>query len=161
VKCRHFVMPLAATLLLGCPSAYDQTFNQELGRLNQQERSRQERADRARAEARQYHAVVYFSVGSSMISEDGYRELQWFVDKIRPFPEAYVDVKGYADATGGEQINQNLSLERANNVASFLVQQGIPPEQMAPAGFSSNFPDEPNETAKGRSRNRRAEVGVR
>ena len=146
---------------LGCASAYDQTYNQEMGRLHNQERARQQQEEAARAEARQYVAVVYFNVGSSMIHEEGYRELLWFVDKIRPYPQAYIDVKGYADSTGSEQFNQELSGQRAKNVASFLAQQGIPFEQIDPAGFSSNFPEQPNESAHGRSRNRRAEVRVR
>jgi outer membrane protein OmpA-like peptidoglycan-associated protein len=46
-------------------------------------------------------------------------------------------------------------------VAGFLAQQGIPYDHIFPAGFSSNFPEEPNETAQGRNRNRRVEVRVR
>jgi outer membrane protein OmpA-like peptidoglycan-associated protein len=115
----------------------------------------------ARAEAQQYVAVVYFNVGSSMIHEEGYHELLWFVDKIRPYPQVYIDVKGYADSTGSEQFNQPLSEQRAQNVANFLAQQGIPLDHIDPAGFSSNFPEEPNESSHGRSRNRRVEVRVR
>ncbi len=152
---------VAALCLLGCASAYDQTYDQEMGRLHAQERARQEREAAARAEAQQYVAVVYFNVGSSMIHEEGYRELLWFVDKIRAFPQAHIDVKGYADSTGPEQLNQELSGQRSKNVANFLAQQGIPFEQIDPAGFSSNFPEEPNESAHGRSRNRRVEVRVR
>jgi adhesin transport system outer membrane protein len=115
-----------------------------------------------RAEAQNYVAVVYFSVGSSMIQEEGYHELLWFVDKIGPYRnQARVDVKGYADSSGHEQFNQELSNQRAKNVADFLAQQGLPYDHIYPAGFSSNFPDEPNESAQGRSRNRRVEVRVR
>jgi outer membrane protein OmpA-like peptidoglycan-associated protein len=155
----------AAILMLGCQSGYQRTYDEELGRLEAEQALRDQAEAEARAqaqiEARKYVAVVYFDVGKSMISEDGYRELQWFVEKMQPYPTIEVDVKGYADATGTEQGNQELSEQRANNVASFLIQQGIPPAQIAPAGFSSNFPDEPNETAKGRSRNRRVEVRAR
>ncbi len=158
----ELITPIAVALcLMGCASAYDQTYNQEMGRLHSQERARQQQEEAARAEARKYVAVVYFNVGSSMIHEEGYRELLWFVDKIRPYPQAYVDVKGYADSTGSEQLNQELSGERAKNVANFLAQQGIPFDHIDPAGFSSNFPEEPNQSAHGRSRNRRAEVRIR
>ncbi len=156
------IVSLLATLCgLGCASAYQQTYDQELGRLETQERQRQQMEAAARAEARQYVAVVYFHVGSTVIQEEGYRELLWLVDQIRSYPQALVDVKGYADATGPEQFNQELSEDRAKNVASFLAQQGIAYEQIYPAGFASNFPDETNNNAKGRSRNRRVEVQVR
>ena len=151
-----------ALCFLGCASAYDQTYDQELGRLRSQERQRQDMEAANRAEAQKFVAVVYFSVGSSMIQEEGYHELLWFSDKIAPFRnQAQVDVKGYADSSGHEQFNQELSSERAKNVAGFLAQQGIPYDHIFPAGFSSNFPEEPNETAQGRNRNRRVEVRVR
>lgn len=162
------VKPVIAPLLLivlwflGCASAYDQTYDQELGRLRNQERQRQDVEAANRAEAQSYVAVVYFSVGSSMIQEEGYHELLWFSDKIAPYRnQALVDVKGYADSSGHEQFNQELSNQRAKNVANFLAQQGIPYDHIYPAGFSSNFPEEPNESAQGRNRNRRVEVRIR
>lgn len=149
-------------VFLGCPSAYDQTYDRELGRLRNQERQRQDAEAAHRAEAQKYVATVYFSVGSSMIQEEGYRELLWFADRIAPYRNrAQIDVKGYADSTGHEQFNQELSNERARNVANFLAQQGIPYDHIFPVGFSSNFPEEPNESAAGRNRNRRVEVRAR
>jgi OOP family OmpA-OmpF porin len=162
VRPKIFSPLVFALCFLGCASAYDQTYDQELGRLRSQERQRQDMEAANRAEAQKFVAVVYFSVGSSMIQEEGYHELLWFSDKIAPFRnQAQVDVKGYADSSGHEQFNQELSSERAKNVAGFLAQQGIPYDHIFPAGFSSNFPEEPNETAQGRNRNRRVEVRVR
>ena len=164
---RTAVMALAALLCgMGCSSAYQKTYDEELARLEAQEAQRQaaeQEAARAAAcgEVKSYAAVVYFEVGSSMIHEDGYRELRWFADKFGMCREAQVDVKGYADSMGHEQLNQQLSTQRANAVTDFLVQQGVPRPQIAPAGFSSNFPERTNDTDHGRSRNRRAEVSVR
>jgi outer membrane protein OmpA-like peptidoglycan-associated protein len=157
------ISPLVLALcLFGCASAYDQTYDQELGQLRNQERQRQDAEAANRADAQRFVAVVYFSVGSSMIQEEGYHELLWFADKIAPYRnQAQIDVKGYADSSGHEQFNQELSNQRAKNVANFLAQQGIPYDHIFPAGFSSNFPDEPNESAQGRNRNRRVEVRVR
>jgi len=155
--------PLVFTLcFLGCASAYDQTYDRGLGRLRNQERQRQSAEAANLAEARKYVAVVYFSVGSSMIQEEGYRELLWFTDKIAPYRnQARIDVKGYADASGSEPLNQELSDQRARNVADFLAQQGIPYDHLFPVGFSSSSPVEPNQSARGRNRNRRVEVRVR
>jgi outer membrane protein OmpA-like peptidoglycan-associated protein len=162
VNPRIFSLFVLVFVFLGCPSAYDQTYDQELGRLRNQERQRQAAEAANRAEAQKYVAVVYFSVGSSMIQEEGYHELLWFADRIAPYRNrAQIDVKGYADSTGHEQFNQDLSNQRARNVADFLAQQGIPYDHIFPVGFSSNFPEEPNESAAGRSRNRRVEVRVR
>jgi outer membrane protein OmpA-like peptidoglycan-associated protein len=148
--------------LLGCASAYDQTYDRELGRLRNQERQRQAAEAANLAEARKYVAVIYFSVGSSMIQEEGYRELLWFTGQIAPYRNRVrIDVKGYADASGHESLNRELSNQRATNVADFLAQQGIPYDHIFPAGFSSSAPEESNDSARGRSRNRRVEVRIR
>ena len=156
-------LPIPVLCFLGCASAYEQTYDRELGQLRNQERQRQQEMQAAnRAEAQSFVAVVYFGVGSSMIQEEGYRELLWFLDKIAPYRnEAYIDVKGYADSSGQEPFNQELSNQRARNVADFLVQQGIPDDHIDSVGFTSNFPEETNESARGRSRNRRVEVRAR
>ena len=151
-----------ALCFFGCASAYDQTYDRELGRLRNQERQRQAAEAANLAEARKYVAVVYFGVGSSTIQEEGYRELLWFTDMIAPYRNrVQIDVKGYADSSGHEQFNQELSNQRAQNVANFLAQQGIPYDHIFPAGFSSSAPEESNESARGRDRNRRVEVRVR
>jgi outer membrane protein OmpA-like peptidoglycan-associated protein len=74
---------------------------------------------------------------------------------------AGIHVRGFADATGGDAINQKLSQERAQNVADYLLSKGIPRERLAPLGFSSEFPAADNQTAQGRRNNRRVEVTVR
>ena len=156
----------------GCGSAYQQTYDNEMRRLEADEAARQRQAQEeaarrtaaaaadAAAEVKKYVAVVYFDTGSSMIHEDGYRELLWFVDKLQIDPTARVEIKGFADSTGFEGHNQLLSEQRADNVMRFLVQKGIAADRITSAGYSSNFPDEPNDTAKGRSRNRRVDVRV-
>jgi OOP family OmpA-OmpF porin len=172
---RGLVLALAACALaapLGCGSAYQATNDQELRNLEadeaaRQKQAQQEAAERAAADSaaaaqdvKRYHAAVYFNVGSSMVYEDGYRELLWFIDKLKINPSAPVEIKGYADSSGFEGHNQLLSEQRADNVKRFLIQHGISEGRITTAGYSSNFPDEPNDTAKGRSRNRRVEVRV-
>ena len=147
---------LTATALLACtiPSAYDQTYERESTRLESQARS-------DHAEASSYAAVVYFETGSAVVTEEGLKELSWFVGKLRPYPKAIVEVRGFADATGGDVLNQGLSEKRAGNVASQLVMLGMGKDQVVTSGFASEIPAASNETAKGRKSNRRVEVTVR
>jgi len=148
-------------LLLGCASAYDSTYERETERLQAEQQMRDEQERAAHAEARKYAAVIYFEVGSAVIKEEGYQELTWFVEKIRPYPKAIVQVQGFADSTGGDALNQKLSEERAGAVARYLTSQGISPSQIALQGFSSEFPAASNQEVKGRRNNRRVEVTVR
>ncbi len=154
---------LFAVLLcaIGCASAYDSTYEQETQALEQQERARQAQEQAAHAEARKYAAVVYFDVGAAVIKEDGYRELRWFVEQMRPYPQAIIQVQGFADSTGQDSLNQKLSEERSASVARYLASEGIDPSRIVTQGFASEFAAKPNVTAEGRQRNRRVEVTVR
>jgi outer membrane protein OmpA-like peptidoglycan-associated protein len=154
---------LFAALLfaIGCASAYDETYARETQKLEQEEQARQAEETAAHAEARKYAAVVYFDVNSAVIKEEGYRELLWFVKQMQPYPQAIIQVQGFADATGTESLNQKLSEQRSASVARYLSSEGIDPSRIRTEGFASEFAARPNVTAEGRQRNRRVEVTVR
>jgi outer membrane protein OmpA-like peptidoglycan-associated protein len=150
------------TVLLGCASTYDQAYQDETQRLEEAARQEQARETARHGEASsKYAAVVYFDLGSAALSEDGMRELRWFRDQMQPYPEAHFEVQGFADITGSESTNRELSQERAANVARYLASEGMTPSHIHVIGLSTDFPAESNESAKGRSRNRRVEVTVR
>jgi outer membrane protein OmpA-like peptidoglycan-associated protein len=151
----------ASLMLQGCPSAYQRTYEQTTQRLEMQQQAAQAEAEAAHAQAQKYAAVIYFAVGSSVISEDGQRELRWFVQQMQPYPQAMIQVQGFADSTGNEASNQGLSMARAEAVASYLNSQGIAPPRMVVQGFGEQYAAASNETTKGRRNNRRVEVTVR
>jgi outer membrane protein OmpA-like peptidoglycan-associated protein len=154
---------LGATLglVLGCPSAYQKTYERETARLETEQRAADAQAAARHAEASRYAAVVYFDVGSAVIGTDGERELRWFVGKMQPYPEAVILVQGFADVTGDEAKNKTLSDDRARAVASYLGAQGIGPSRLVTEGYGTESAAASNATAKGRQRNRRVEVTVR
>ena len=145
---------VAASLALGCPSAYDRTYEAEVNRLDAQHQVN-------RQEALKYVAVVLFAVGSSEIDEAGFKELDWFLQKIAPYGNLDVGVMGYADSTGSEAHNLPLSDERARAVQDYLIARGIPAGRISIGGFGSSDPARENTTSRGRRQNRRAEVRVR
>jgi outer membrane protein OmpA-like peptidoglycan-associated protein len=73
-----------------------------------------------------------------------------------------VQVKGYCDSRGSAAMNQQLSMERAQEVVAFLLQQGNVPltQIVAPGAMGENDPVAANETKEGRAENRRVEVKV-
>jgi outer membrane protein OmpA-like peptidoglycan-associated protein len=154
---------LAALAAPGCESfsAYDETYAQESERLEGIQAA-QDEAERARhEEARRYAAIVYFDVGSATISSEGLSELGWLVGQLKPYPQAILEVRGFADATGGDAVNQRLSDERAANVARHLESLGYDRERIVTSGYSSEIPAASDKTAAGRKSNRRVEVTVR
>ena len=152
---------LAALTCAGCPSAYQRTYDKEMAALEQQQQEKNAQQQALYAEASKYAAVVYFAVGSAALDQDGYRQLTWFADKMKPYPQANFLVQGFADSTGTEATNQQLSVDRAQAVAQFLVTQGIAMPRMDVQGFGITSPADSNATAAGRRNNRRVEVTVR
>jgi len=58
----------------------------------------------------------------------------------------------------GITTNLILSQKRADNVANFLVSQGVNPTLITAQGFGDANPVAPNDTAEGRAQNRRVEL---
>ena len=117
----------------------------------------------AHEEANRYTALVYFDVGSAVIGEEGQRELRWFVEQMQPYPDAVIQVKGFADTTGEEAQSQTLFEDRARAVASFLNAEGIGPARIIMQGFGKAPAPPAAADAMGEDRriNRRVEVTVR
>jgi len=161
VSGRAVAFGAACFLLQACPSAYQRTYEQQTQQLEMQQRAAQAQAEAAHAQASKYAAVVYFEVGSATIGSDGQRELKWFVQQMQPYPQALIQVQGFADSTGSEATNSGLSQARAASVTGFLSAQGIATSRIITQGFGEQYPAASNESNQGRRNNRRVEVTVR
>ena len=151
----------AALVATGCPSAYQRTYERETQRLEAQQQAETEQERAAHAEAQKYAAVAYFDVGSAELRPRDQGELDWFVKQMEPYPKAIIEVNGFADITGSEATNQQLSKDRADAVAQYLASKGIDSSRIVVQSFSTQFPAASNENPTGRRNNRRVEVTVR
>ncbi len=66
-------------------------------------------------------------------------------------------VTGHTDDRGPDDLNQRLSLARAQSVVDFFVAAGLDPGRLAADGRGSAEPIAPNDTVEGRTQNRRVE----
>ncbi|SDS27350.1 OmpA family protein [Pseudomonas granadensis] len=71
-----------------------------------------------------------------------------------------VRVDGHTDASGKETYNQQLSLRRARSVANVLGTVGMKQENIQLQGLGSSEPVASNDTAAGRTENRRVAIVV-
>jgi len=106
--------------------------------------------------------VVQFASASSDISaadQEGLKKLAQNAVNLKGY---IIQVKGFADSSGNAAMNQSLSMERAQNVIAFLLQNcNVPvPHIVAPGAMGESAPLASNETAAGRAENRRVEVKV-
>jgi len=151
----------ALAFLAGCQTAYNNAYQAETQRLEAERAAQQQQEQAAHAEAARYVGVVYFQTGSAALSPEAMTQLNWFVEKMTPYPQATFDVQGFADSTGSESTNQRLSDQRAQAVSQYLQSRGIAQNRLFAASFSTSSPAASNATAAGRKDNRRVEITVR
>lgn len=73
-------------------------------------------------------------------------------------PELRAKSIGHTDSTGTQQINQTLSVNRANAVTNYLSARGVPAGRLTSEGRGPSNPVADNGTAEGRAMNRRVEL---
>jgi len=105
---------------------------------------------------------VHFASGSSDISEADQEALKKLAQNAVNLTGYIIQVKGFADSSGNAAMNQKLSMERAQDVIAFLLQDCNVPVRhiVAPGAMGEAAPVASNETAAGRTENRRVEVKV-
>jgi outer membrane protein OmpA-like peptidoglycan-associated protein len=106
-----------------------------------------------------YGAAVTFAVNQSALKPEFLPLLDRQAGVLKThFPGLDIFVCGHTDATGPQDLNLSLSLDRARSVSGDLAGRGIPLERMKVQGFGSQYPLAGNDTEQGRALNRRTEL---
>lgn len=80
---------------------------------------------------------------------------------IKAKPGWLIVVSGHTDNTGSTELNQMLSLKRAESVRNWMRDTGDVPEScFAVQGYGTSRPVATNDTAEGRALNRRVEISL-
>lgn len=86
------------------------------------------------------------------------------LDKLVPVFQNYADtdiiIYGYTDSSGKVEYNQTLSEQRAASVKSYLSGKGLNTSRFTTTGLGIADPIATNETAEGKSQNRRVEFAI-
>jgi OmpA-OmpF porin, OOP family len=106
--------------------------------------------------------TISFSSGSKSIAPKDQTALMDLARNAVNLTGYLIEVKGYADSTGNAAMNQKLSMDRAQEVVAFLIQNcNVPVRRIvAPGAMGAPAPVASNGTPQGRSKNRRVEVKV-
>jgi outer membrane protein OmpA-like peptidoglycan-associated protein len=108
--------------------------------------------------------TIQFAHGTDMLLQASYPVLDQVVDILDGHPHLRVMIVGHADGRGHDQHNLRLSMMRALHVRAYLLQQSRAPQQLArrleAVGIGSRQPLGNNESAVGRSKNRRVQFLV-
>ena len=103
---------------------------------------------------------VRFEQSSDVIRTASFANLDRLADAARNCTSLDLKIGGHTDSTGDPEWNLYLSKARAQAVADYLARHGIAADRLFVAGHGADRPVADNETAYGRSLNRRIEIDV-
>jgi outer membrane protein OmpA-like peptidoglycan-associated protein len=103
---------------------------------------------------------VLFDTGKYTLHQETRETLAKIAGVLLAYPGLKIQVNGYTDDTGSEQINETLSQQRADAVRNFLVQEGLGVGSISSQGLGESNPVAPNDTVMGRAMNRRVEIVI-
>jgi outer membrane protein OmpA-like peptidoglycan-associated protein len=105
--------------------------------------------------------LLYFDQGTVKLVPESVRVLAALREEIAARSGPEVEVIGHTDTVGGEEDNDRLSVQRANEVMSWLVGQGFDKSQMSAVGRGERDLKQATADNVGNAANRRVEVIVR
>ena len=99
-----------------------------------------------------------FKTSESALEPMENSKLKRLTDSLNKFTFDSIVVIGHTDSTGNETVNKQLSLDRANTLASSFKKASIKTTYIRTEGKGSSLPLHSNNSENGRATNRRVEV---
>jgi len=103
---------------------------------------------------------VLFGYDQSSLNDNARRSLDQLSNILKKYPDTDIQIIGHTDSKGSERYNQNLSIQRASAVASYLRNNAIASSRINTIGMGENDPVATNENDEGRALNRRVEFVI-
>ena len=103
---------------------------------------------------------VRFDTNKSTLTSSAKANLDKLVPVFNQYPDTNIQIYGYTDSTGTAEYNLKLSDQRAASVKSYLTGKGIRNSRFTTTGLGIADPVATNDTAEGRSQNRRVEFAI-
>ena len=103
---------------------------------------------------------IYFASNSFELNNISKEILLAFSDYLKLNNSLRLAIHGHTDNIGSASANLLLSKNRAKEVSSFLLDNGVKKERLDFQGFGEQKPITTNETDKGRAQNRRTEFVI-
>lgn len=112
-----------------------------------------------------YHKIsadgsMLFGSRSSELTDYTRDETEHICDQLGGMEWSEIVIYGSTDDSESRDYSYELSCERANAVADYLVELGVPSDKITVVGLGDECPVDDNDTATGRANNRCVEVYI-
>lgn len=103
---------------------------------------------------------LYFEADKAVILANSYPALDKIAASLKKRSKLVVEIGGHTNGLPNHAYCDALSTQRAENVYNYLVDQGVPKEQLRYKGYGKRVPLVSNDTKEGRRLNQRVEIKV-
>ena len=103
---------------------------------------------------------LFFDLGKASLKPESEPELKRIQQVMKENRALVIEISGHTDNTGSDEINNKLSLERANAVKEYLLNGNIDSSRIRTKGYGKSKPKADNATEEGRQINRRVEIEI-
>lgn len=103
---------------------------------------------------------ILFDFNSTELKQAARSNVAQLVETLNKEPGTEILVIGHTDNVGSLDVNQRISLARANSVKSYAVSQGLNSGRIKTEGKNYSEPIATNDTDAGRAENRRVEIVI-
>lgn len=101
---------------------------------------------------------IQFEFNSSVLKTESYDILERISQQMKKNSSNSYQLSGNSSAEGTEKRNMMLSVDRANAVKAYLVNNGLEGSRLKTMGLGESNPIADNTTEAGRTKNRRVEI---
>lgn len=103
---------------------------------------------------------ITFAPGSAEIERASLSTVDRIAEILKTCPDVAMEIAGYTDSQGREEMNQALSQRRAEAVVSALLARRVLTTNLTAFGYGEDNPIADNDTDEGREANRRIEFSL-
>lgn len=104
--------------------------------------------------------AVRFATGKATLTSTAKANLDKLVPVFKEYADTNIQIYGYTDSTGSPEFNLTLSQKRAESVKNYLASSGLVSSRFKTTGLGIADPIATNDTADGRTQNRRVEFAI-
>ena len=103
---------------------------------------------------------IFFEFDKYELQDKSKTELEKMVRFLTENPLMKIEIGGHTDNDGSPAYNLKLSQNRAQSVASYLLQYGIDIKRISQKGYGADRPIQPNDSEENKQANRRIEFKI-
>jgi outer membrane protein OmpA-like peptidoglycan-associated protein len=111
-------------------------------------------------EKKSFAVPVNFALGESTLTPKAEAHINELCELLKKYPQYTMTILGHACAIGGQETNDHIAKQRAEEVKLVFIKRGVDEKRIKTISRSFHAPIAPNTTEDGRAQNRRVEIKI-